>query len=291
MKFKEVIGIDVGKLSNDAVIHSNQHSFVFPNTKDGYKLLLKTVLKRVHCERAEILFVFEHTGIYSYPLSVFLHENDLSFVLVPGLEIKRSMGIQRGKNDKVDAKRIALYAYRRLDEITPSELLSETIVSLKRLLALRDHLVVQRASYKRNIVENGKFLKKSENKILFQVHDKMVKELSAQISKVEKELDCIIKSEPKLANQLDLIISIKGVGKQTAMHMIAYTNGFTLFSEWRKFASYAGTAPFPYQSGISVHGRTKVNHIANKKFKSLLNLCAITSLTCNPEIKAYYERK
>ena len=90
--------------------------------------------------------MFEHTGIYSYPLSLFLQENDLSFVLVPGLEIKRSMGIQRGKNDKVDAKRIALYAYRRLNELKPSELPSETIVSLKRLLALRDHLVVQRAS-------------------------------------------------------------------------------------------------------------------------------------------------
>lgn len=97
-------------------------------------------------------------------------------------------------------------------------------MSHKRLLALRDHLVVQRASYKRNIVENGKFLKKSENKLLFQVHEKMVKELSAQISKVDKELEGILKSETKLAKQLELIISIKGVGKQTAMHMIAYTS-------------------------------------------------------------------
>ena len=291
MKFKEVIGIDVGKLSNDAIIHSNQHSFVFSNTKDGFKTLLRTVLKRVKCDSAEILFVFEHTGIYSYPLSLFLHENGLSFVLVPGLEIKRSMGIQRGKNDKVDAKRIALYAYRRLDEIKPSELPSETIVSLKRLLALRDHLVVQRASYKRSIAENGKFLKKTENKILFQVQEKMMKELTTQISKVDKELEAIIKSDEKLAKQFELITSIRAVGKQTAMYMIAYTNGFTLFRDWRKFASYAGTAPFPYQSGISIHGRTKVNHLANKKFKSLLNLCAISSLTCNSEIKAYYDRK
>lgn len=77
----------------------------------------------------------------------------------------------------------------------------------------------------------------------------------------------------------------------TALYMIAFTDGFTLFSNWRKFASYAGTAPFPYQSGISIHWRTKVNHLANKKFKGLLNMCATTSIICNPEIKAYYQKK
>ena len=53
MKFKNVIGIDVGKLSNDAIIHSNQHSFVFANTKDGFKSLLKTVFKGGKCETDE----------------------------------------------------------------------------------------------------------------------------------------------------------------------------------------------------------------------------------------------
>jgi hypothetical protein len=40
-------------------------------------------------------------------------EMKLNYILVPGLEIKRSMGIQRGKNDQIDAKKIAQYAYRR----------------------------------------------------------------------------------------------------------------------------------------------------------------------------------
>ncbi len=291
MKFKEVIGIDVGKISNDAIIHSNQFSFTFDNTKEGFKILLKTVLKGVSCDKEQILFVFEHTGIYSFPLSVFLTENSLSFVIVPGLEIKRSIGIQRGKNDKVDAKRIALYAFRRLDEIKPSELPTKTLITLRRLLSLRDRLVIQRASYMKNVGENSKFLKRSENVILFQVQEKMVKEFTSQIKKVDDELEHIISSESNLLKQYELITSIKGVGKQTALYMIAFTNGFTLFSNWRKFASYAGTAPFPYQSGISIHGRTKVNHLANKKFKGLLNMCATTSIICNPEIKVYYQKK
>jgi transposase len=119
----------------------------------------------------------------------------------------------------------------------------------------------------------------------------MLKALSSQINKIDKELNNIVNEEPAIKKLFDLITSIKGVGKQTALFMIAFTNGFTLFDNWRKFASYAGTAPFPYQSGISIKGRTKVNHLANKKFKSLLNMCATTSIICNPEMKTYFERR
>ena len=43
------------------------------------------------------------------------------FTVVSGLDIKKSLGIVRGKNDKVDAKRIANYAWEKRDKITLSE--------------------------------------------------------------------------------------------------------------------------------------------------------------------------
>jgi transposase len=291
MKFKEVIGIDVGKLTNEAVIHSNQLSQEFSNTPSGFKLMLKWTLKNVSCSKEEILFAFEHTGLYSFPISVFLTENGLSFVILPGLEIKRSMGIQRGKNDKIDAKRIALYTYRRKDEIKPYLLPSKKLIEIRRLLSLRERLVVQRASYIKNVKENIKFLKRKDNRVFFEVQEKMLKELTTQINKIENQLDSIVNEDSAIKKMFDLITSIKGVGKQTALFMIAFTNGFTLFANWRKFASYAGTAPFPYKSGISINGKSKLNHLANKKFKVLLNLCATNAIIHNPEMKAYFERR
>lgn len=65
----------------------------------------------------------------------------------------------------------------------------------------------------------------------------------------EKKLYRLIKEDEKLAKQFDLINSIKSISPQTAMVMIVLTNGFTSFDKWRKFASYAGTAPFPNESG------------------------------------------
>lgn len=88
-----------------------------------------------------------------------------------------------------------------------------------------------------------------------------------------------------------LINSIKGVGPQTALFMIVYTNGFTKFKNWRKFASYCGIAPFPNSSGSSIKGRTKVSHLANKKIKSLFDLCAKSAIQYNREMKKYYERR
>ena len=44
-------------------------------------------------------------------------------------------------------------------------------------------------------------------------------------------------------------------------------------------------------SGTSIHGRTKVHPLADKKLKSLLNMCAIAAVRFDKELKYYYERK
>lgn len=83
----------------------------------------------------------------------------------------------------------------------------------------------------------------------------MIKELTRQIEKVEGDPDNIIKNDDYLKKLYELIISIKGVGPQTAMFMIAFTDSFTRFENRRKFASYCGTAHFPNSSGISIRGK------------------------------------
>jgi transposase len=291
MKFKEFIGIDISKLKFDVKIHSNQKGSVFENNNTGFKSLMKWAMKNVSCEKEEILFALEHTGIYSLPISAFFSENHCHFVLLPGLEIKRSLGIQRGKDDKIDSRRIAEYAYQKRDKISPSQLPFKNILKIRRLLSVRDRLVKHRAGYLKDKGENNKFLKRNENKILFEVIEKSICDIDKQINKVEKELENIIKSDELINKQFHLIISIKGVGKQTALFIIAYTNCFTAFDTWRKFASYAGTAPFPYTSGTSIKGRSKVSHLANKKIKALLNMCARSAIVCNPEMKIYYRNR
>jgi transposase len=127
--------------------------------------------------------------------------------------------------------------------------------------------------------------------VLFQVQQEIIKVLDVQITNIEKELSRIIEQDPVLQSLYRLLTSIKGIGAVTATFLIIYTSAFTAFKTWRKFASYCGIAPFPNRSGISVRGKTKVSHLANKEGKTLLNLCAGSAIQYNPELKAYYQRR
>lgn len=95
MEIKDTIGIDISKLTFDGHIHSNQMSQVFENSDKGFKKLVKWTYRNSPFPKDRILFIFEHTGLYSHALSVFLAERDIPFALVPGMEIKRSGHNQR----------------------------------------------------------------------------------------------------------------------------------------------------------------------------------------------------
>ncbi len=281
----------MSKKTIDVVVHQSQAYSQFENSKKGFSKMLKWVYKNTKVDENNLLFVFEHTGLYSYNLSIFLDEKGIKFSMIPGLEIKRSLGITRGKDDKVDAQKIARYAYRLRDEIKPTKLPGKDIEKLKRLLALRDRLVKQRAGYKTTVNEQKRVLLKKDNGVLISTQEKMIKYLTKQIAAIEKEINEIIESNETLKKQFTLITSITSVGAQTALFMIVYTQAFTKFTKYRKFASYSGIAPFTKLSGTSIRGRTKVSNLANKKIKSLLDQCAKNAVIHNPEMKEYYNRR
>ena len=291
MKIKDTVGIDMSKLTFDAFIHSNQVYKKLDNTKKHYKQLVDWVFKNSNHPKESILFILEHTGLYSHGLSVYLSSKNIPFLLAPGLEIKKSMGMIRGKSDKADAKIIARYGYRMRDEIIPTKLSSEEEQGLKRLLSLRQRLVKQRSGFKASHKEQSRVLIKKYNKTLLSIQEKMINYLTKQIKEVEKEMMTILESNDVMYSNFKHIISIKGIGPQTALFIIAYTANFTKFKDYRKFASYCGIAPFQNQSGTSVRGKTKVSSLANKKIKCLLDLCAKSSIQYNTEMKMYYQKR
>ena len=289
MEIKEVVGIDVSKLTLDCCVHKKGAQKEF---KNDLKEILKMVtwsLKKSGAKRSELLFVFEHTGLYSDQLVQLLDQENCLMYVASGLEIKRSLGIIRGKDDKADAKRIALYGFRIREEIKPQQIPSSTLIRLKRLMSLRKKLVVQRAGYIATLKEQKRVLK--DETMIFQIQEDMIHLLNRKIKDLEREMDKIIQADAHLKYLFKLLNSIKGIGNVTARFLIVYTMGFTSFESWRKFASYCGIAPFPHRSGTSVIGRTKVSRLANLEGKALLHQCALSAVGSSPEMKAFYERR
>ena len=291
MEIKEVIGIDVSKLTLDCCIHSNGQQLIIDNTFESIAKMTAWAIKQSCGDKKNTIFVFEHTGLYTHQLVQYLGENDYMFQLISGLEIKRSLGIIRGKDDKADAKRIALYGYRLRSELSPNKIVDENINILKRLMSLRKKLVSQRAGHIACLGEQKRVLGECDGNLLYEAQEAIIQTLDRQINIIEVELEKIIENDPNLQRLYKLLLSVKGIGPVTARFLIIYTAAFTSFESWRKFASYSGIAPFPNKSGTSIRGRTKTSNLANKEAKTLLNLCAFTAVQWNPEMRAYYNRR
>jgi transposase len=291
MEIIDVVGIDVSKLTIDAVIYQSKSYRQCENSNKGFGALCRWALSQSKVDKKNLLFVFEHTGLYSHQLALYLTNAELNFAMVPGLEIKRSLGISRGKDDRVDAAKIARYAYRLRSEITVTTLASHEIQEIKHLLTLRDRMVKQRAGYKASLKEMKRVLKSKDNAVLFSAQKRVISSLDKQIIIIEDEMNQIIMRDEKLKLLFNLMISITGIGPLTALYMIVLTEGFTRFNNSRSFASYSGIAPFPNSSGTSIRGKTKVSSLANKKIKSLLDLAAKSAIQYNQEMKHYYQRR
>jgi len=81
----------------------------FDNTPTGIQSLLDWIAG-YHLSLSKLLFCAENMGSYVTELSVSSVSMGFSLALVCPLTIKKSIGLQRGKNDRIDAKRIANYA-------------------------------------------------------------------------------------------------------------------------------------------------------------------------------------
>ena len=284
------VGIDVSKKTIDAYCQATGKGNVFENSFRGFEKMCRWLTMQ-KIQLTDCWFVFEYTGMYSIPLTRFCSAGNLRHTLVPGLAVKRSLGISRGKADHIDARRIACYAAEKIASLRPAAAYSETIEKLKRLINLRNSLVVQKGGLKQRNEQMQQYHQLSSKDVEIVVQKKLIKAIDVQILKVEQAIKDLITSQESLTKQYQLLISIKGIGFVVAVNMIAYTDNFTRFTDARKFACYIGTAPFEHSSGTSIRGKTRVSYFAYKKLKSLIDLAAKSAIKSDPELKQYYLKR
>ncbi|SFA60528.1 Transposase IS116/IS110/IS902 family protein [Pedobacter suwonensis] len=123
------------------------------------------------------------------------------------------------------------------------------------------------------------------------IRKSLITEYDKKIDMIETELLSCVKADKQLEKQYGLVNSVYCIGPQTAMFIVVLTQGFTLFDDPRKFACYCGIAPFGNTSGTTLKGKPKVSHLANKRIKTLLTMCALNTIKKDNEFKRYYDRK
>ena len=139
--------------------------------------------------------------------------------------------------------------------------------------------------------EADEFIEGSIQKAMMKNCQHTLKALAKDISKIEEEIDALVKEDSSLSCQTKLATSVPGVGRMTALNVILSTGEFERITEVKQFACYAGVAPFEHTSGSSVRGKTRVSKMANMNLKKLLHLAAMSAIQCNEELRVYYQRK
>lgn len=289
MKIQHIIGADLSKKSMDLVCHLLNTHLQIENSIAGFKDLLRW-MRQQKINPSETMIVMEHTGLYSYCFEKFLHQHQIAFCKVNALAIKRSIGIVRGKTDKLDAARIAAYGYEKKEKLAINVPASDALKRLQLLHSTRERLVRHRASLTCAIKEY-RHIGIPEKDILMQTQLQLIKNFDKQIEKLMSEIETIINQQEPLKYNFNLLQSIKGVGKILSLTAIIKTHNFTRFANARKFACFCGTAPFEHSSGTSIRKKSRVSHLADKQMKSLLDLSAKSAIQYDKELREYYLKR
>jgi transposase len=290
------VGIDISKQSIDVAVIINQrkehvlHS-QFKKSSIGLKAFLKWLQSNGVYLNEQTVCCMEHTGLYNRSVLSFLRQHTCVIWVEMAQHIQRSLGLQRGKSDKVDAGRIALFACKNRDEIRQWQPLDTDIQQLKDLLAQRERLLQAKIRLNVPIKELEKEGCKGEAKILMQLQKGAIEGIGKSLLKVDAAIKKLIAANTELQRKVTCITSVTGIGEVIAWHFIVHTNGFKRLSSGKQLACYCGVVPFKHESGTSIKGRNRVSHMANKKLKCLLHMGAMAAICYDEGLKVYYKRK
>lgn len=293
MKQKYYIGIDISKEKVDIAVITNEFQLILEkvvkNNQQKLTSFFKSLIRKLKITSDEFLVCCEETGIYKRPLQLVCVKNDFPIWVETAFKIKKASSSLRGKSDKQDALRIADYACRYSDKQKLYKEPEKETTTLQTLLNARETIIEQIIRFENQINESKNF-DKEKHILLKSCFEKPIKTLKKQLSEIENKIDELVKDNEAINENLKLLTSISGIGKQTGLQFIVYTHNFTAFESPNHLACYSGVAPFPNESG-SIIKKARVSSLANKKLKKLLHMAAMSCIRAKGELKEYFIRK
>ena len=284
---KTIIGIDISSKTLDICVkkHLAVEHLVIENEVKAIRGFFTKYAKE------DLVVAMENTGRYNWNLFEVLPKFNFAVYVISPLHLRRSLGLVRGKNDRIDAFRICSFIEKNSDEAPVWTPASIAVKKLKVLLTERN----SRVKMKRQLLKQQydyKLMKSiSLDKDLLKLNKKLIESMDAQIKQLEAAIEKVIQLDDQLKVQESLIKSVPGVGKVVSWMMLAKTEGFTLINNPRKMACYCGVVPFDHQSGTSIRQKPRVSLYADKGIKSVLHLAAMSAIRLDNDLRTYYRRK
>jgi len=210
MDIHHYIGIDISKATLDWSVFDGktiQWQTTTANTVTGIKMALRELKTVANWNPQQAVFCMEHTGIYNAYLLEFLHKAGLSIWLENSSQIKLAGGMQRGKNDAIDAQRIAQYAYRFRDQMRLWEPPRLIIQQLSFLSAVRQRLIHAYNLLAGPLAEQESFVATSLQKRLQATSKKSLSALKSEQKSIDVQIDALIQGDSRLKELFEWMVS------------------------------------------------------------------------------------
>ena len=280
----EYIGVDVSKASLEVSNALGTRRKKFDNTASGIRRLSDWL--KLGSEEEGVHLVIEPTSSYHLPLLQALASGGTACSTINparSAAFARAKGL-RAKTDPVDARMLASLGETQQPQpdMPPDE-------GREEAKATRRHLewLEQEVRRVRNRREAAQFSPWTPDAVLDSL-ERTIDQLEEEIAKLRKSLDQQLESHPKLAAQLQLLLSIPGVGKKTAQLLLSEMPAVSNFTDGGQWAAFCGLTPEPRQSGKGNYSR--LCRAGTARVRAGLYLPAVCALRHNPLVMELGER-
>jgi transposase len=276
------LGIDISKKDFHVVLLTGETRTKprkFTNDLQGFESLQQWLKQK---EIDQLHACMEATSIYGDALAEFLYSLGFEVSIVNPARIKgfAKSELLRTKTDSVDAALIARFCAA----IKPA-LWQPTAPEIKELQALMRRL----DSLQEMVTAEHNRLETATTKVaeLTQSH---LNYLHQQQTLIKQLISDHFDQHPDLQQQRDLLVSIPGIGAQTAAVLLSEIGRIEDYQSARQLAAHAGLTPTERSSGTSVHGKTRLSCTGNSRLRKALYMPAVVSMRHNPLLQAFSER-
>jgi transposase len=268
-------GIDVSKSTFDVAWWGDQpfqgmDTRAFPRTPAGVRAWLALFPAS---QLAQTGVVMESTGGYCKELAGWILEQApfMRVSIVNPFQAKsygRSLGI-RNKTDRVDARMLAKFGEER--KPGPWAPLSKHQEALRDLTRTRTKVKSTLVSYRNRL--NGHVVESDAAKAS---QERLLVVLQEEIDRLERAIVELCVKEPSLAKDMELLMSIPGVGPITAGVVLGSAGDLRRFQRRGELCAFLGVSPRQFQSGTSVHLKTHMCRMGGKHARSALYMAALS---------------
>ena len=283
MNLKYCVGLDIAIKKIDvciSVIDDSQKVKVissrsFVNSVAGFKTMEEWVNKNHKEKQVDLVLCMEATGVYHENCALYFFEKGFKTSIILPNKAKHyliSLGL-KAKNDKIDARGLSRMGAEQCLGLW--EPMGKFFYELRQYTRQYQNLQEQKTVFRNQLhalrhamYQNKKMIKQQEATI--KLFDKQLLEL---VDLIKKHLasDKIVKDKVKN------ICQIKGIGMLTVAAVLAETNGFELFKNYKQLVSYAGFDVVERESGTST-GKTKISKKGNGHLRRAMFMPAFTAV-------------